>query len=45
VPEANGQAQPGVATPAADEQADQDAKPDDAPVDARTAKKAKAKTS
>ena len=44
-PEANGQAQPGEATPAAQEQAGQDAKPDDTAVDGRTAKKAKAKAS
>jgi hypothetical protein len=42
-PEANGQAQPGEAP--AEEQAGQDAKPDDAPVDGRTAKKARAKAS
>jgi hypothetical protein len=44
-PEANGQAQPDEATPAAEMQAGQDAKPDDTPVDGRTAKKAKAKAS
>ena len=44
-PEANGQAQPGDAAPAAEEQAGQDAKTDDAPVDGRTAKKSKAKAS
>jgi hypothetical protein len=42
-PEANGQAQPSEATPTAEEQAGQDAKPDDTPVDGRTAKKARAK--
>jgi hypothetical protein len=41
-PEANGQAQSGEATPAAEEQAGQ---PDDTPVDGRTAKKARAKAS
>ena len=44
-PEANGQAQPGEATPTAEKQAAQDAKPDDTSVDGRTAKKARAKAS
>jgi hypothetical protein len=43
-PEANGQVQPGE-VPAAEEQAGQDAKPDDTPVDVRSAKKARAKAS